>query len=221
MLKKIKSTFFIRLLFTSITEKRKLEFSKYNKNLQNILKLNIINYREFSGRFLIERKNGIFEEYDSFNSRLVFKGKYLNGKRNGRGKEYDNFKYEGEFLNGKRNGNGKEYFLSGKLMFEGEYLNGKMWNGIFYDKVYNFGYKINNGKGYIKIYDDNYFDDILLSKLIFEGEYLNGEKNGEGKEYYEKGNLKFEGEYLNGKKWNGKGYDKNGRIFKWRKKWER
>jgi len=48
--------------------------------------------------------------------------------------------------------------------------------------------------------------------LIFEGEYLNGKRNGKGKEYYDKGELKFEGEYLNGKRWNGKGYNINGNI---------
>ena len=49
--------------------------------------------------------------------------------------------------------------------------------------------------------------------LIFEGEYLNGEKNGKGKEYYwNTGKIKFEGEYLNGKRWNGKGFDKSGKL---------
>ncbi len=41
--------------------------------------------------------------------------------------------------------------------------------------------------------------------LEFEGKYLNGERNGEGKEYYQKGNLKFEGDYLEGERWKGKG----------------
>jgi len=55
--------------------------------------------------------------------------------------------------------------------------------------------------------------------MIFEGEYLNGKRNGKGKEYYlddklifEEYKLKFEGEFLNGKKWNGKGYNKKGKI---------
>ena len=53
---------------------------------------------------------------------------------------------------------------------------------------------------------------LIEDKLIFEGEYLNGERNGKGKEYYKDGKLKFEGEYINGKKWNGKGYNKKGKI---------
>ena len=44
--------------------------------------------------------------------------------------------------------------------------------------------------------------------LIFEGEYLNGLKNGKGKEYNYRGQLKFIGEYLNGKR-NGKGIEFN------------
>ena len=36
--------------------------------------------------------------------------------------------------------------------------------------------------------------------MIFEGEYKNGKRNGEGKEFYENGELKFEGEFFNGSK---------------------
>ena len=69
----------------------------------------------------------------------------------------------------------------------------------------NIVYEIKNGNGHIKIYHDN-------GKLKFEGEYLNGERNGKGKEYYINGEIKFKGDYLNGKIWNGKGYNKNGKI---------
>ena len=120
------------------------------------------------------------------------RGIYRIGERNGKGKEYnkyDDLIFEGEYLNGKRNGKGREYYdENGYLKFEGEYLNGKR-----------------NGKG--KEYNDN-------GKLLFEGEYLNGERNGKVREYYWKGKGKFlfEGEYLNGKRWNGKGYNIDGKI---------
>ena len=90
---------------------------------------------------------------------------------------------------GDRNGKGKEYDISTRyryMIFEGEYLDGKR-----------------NGKG-----KEYYFDD----KLEFEGEYLIGKRNGKGKEYYYDGELKFEGEYVNGNKWNGNGYNKEGKI---------
>ena len=38
--------------------------------------------------------------------------------------------------------------------------------------------------------------------LEFEGEYLNGERTGKGKEYDSNGKLEYEGEYLNGLKKN-------------------
>ena len=37
-------------------------------------------------------------------------------------------------------------------------------------------------------------------QLIYIGEYLNGKRNGEGKEYNEKGELIYEGKFINGKK---------------------
>ena len=51
-----------------------------------------------------------------------------------------------------------------------------------------------------------------FSKLLFEGEYLNGKRNGKGKEYHYNGKLEFEGEYKYDIKWNGKGYDPDGKI---------
>ena len=44
-------------------------------------------------------------------------------------------------------------------------------------------YKIENGRGFIKEYNSK-------GLLIFEGEYNNGEKNGNGKEYWNNGNIK-------------------------------
>ena len=46
-----------------------------------------------------------------------------------------------------------------------------------------------------------------------EKENSDGKRNGKGIEYNYDSKIKFEGEYLNGEKWNGKGYDKNGKII--------
>ena len=67
---------------------------------------------------------------------------------------------------------------------------------------YKIGEKNGKGKEYI----------INTNILIFEGEYINRKRNGKGKEYYYDGILEFEGEYLNGKRWNGKGYNKFGKL---------
>ena len=152
MYKNIKSLYIIKIIFSFFFECKKLKLVKSNKSLQNILDINIINYKHIIGIYIVKGKNGLIKEYNGYDNVLIFEGKYLNGKRNGKGKEfYQNglIKFEGEYLNGKRNGKGKEYFDNGKLLFEGEYLNGER-----------------NGKG--KLYN-------RVGKLEFEGEYLNGE----------------------------------------------
>ena len=86
MLKNIKAIFFIKILFSHANEKLKLEIIKYNKSLQNILDINIINYKIFSGRYIIYDSNIKGKEYNSYEDRLIFKGDYKNGKINGKGK---------------------------------------------------------------------------------------------------------------------------------------
>ena len=221
MLKNIKSTYFIKLLFSYVNEKQKLKIVKFNKKLQNIINMSIINYKFFTGKYLIYESNGVGKEYLATNDELLFEGEYFHGERKGKGKEYYKlFIYEGEYLNGKRNGEGKEYFCNGDLKFEGEYLNGKRngkgkeydWSGgeckLSFEGEYLNGRKWirtrNLGKKKINIdigreYDEN-------GKLIFEGEYLNGKRNGKGKEYYYNGDLSFEGEYLYNYKRKGKYY---------------
>ena len=113
MVEKIKSLYFIKKLFLCVDEKKKLEIVKCNKNLQKNIDISIINYKFFTGRYIIYESNNIGKEYNSDNDLLIYEGEYLNGKRNGKGKEYDRdgyLKFEGEYLNGKRNGKGKEYY---------------------------------------------------------------------------------------------------------------
>ena len=104
MLQNIKSTYFIKLIYTFVDEAQKLKLIRYNKGLQKNLDISIINYKHFSRRHIIYESNGIAKEYHN-DEKLIFEGEYLNGKRNGKGKEYywnkDNLKFEGEYLNGK------------------------------------------------------------------------------------------------------------------------
>jgi len=221
MMANIKTLFFIKHIFTFINDKIKLKLIRYNKNLQNNLSINIINYQILSGRYIIYETKDKGKEYMCYNDKLIYEGEYLNGKRNGKGKEYykdknenDYLLYEGEYLNGKRNGKGKEYHIYHKqLMYEGEYLCGKKWNGKGYDEEGNLIYELKNGKGYVKKYynyDDNYED---FPEIFCEGEYLNGGLNGRVKEYLVSDNLIFEGEYLNGKR-NGKGKEyRDGKLL--------
>ena len=201
-IKNIKSTYFIQKLFEYIYEDIKLKLVVYNKNIQKILDINIINYKFMSGKYIVYESNGLAKEYNSYNDELIFKGEYLNRKRNGKGEEYEDDKlvFSGEYLNSKRNGIGKEYYED-ILMFEGEYLNGKKWNGKGYSKNGNIIYELKDGNGLVKGYDRK-------NGILFIGFYKNGEKNGKGEEYktHDK-SLIFEGEYYYGRRWNGKKYD--------------
>ena len=170
MMENIKSKYFIQFIFSFVFESYKLGLVKYNKNLQNKLGINLINYKFWSGKYIIYKINGNGKEYDS-NDDLIYEGEYLNGKRNGKGKEYrnGNLIFKGEYLNGERNGKGKEYF-NNKLLFEGEYYKGTQWIGKLYDcsgKIINELKREKSGR--IK----EYFN----GKLTFDGEFLNNERN--------------------------------------------
>ena len=56
MLKKSKSIYFIKRLFSFVDEKNKLDIIKYNKNMQKILDISLINYKFFSDRYIIFEK---------------------------------------------------------------------------------------------------------------------------------------------------------------------
>jgi len=161
------------------------------------------NFKEFN--------DGYLYKYDKF-KRLIFEGEFINGEKNGKGIEYftnGDIEFEGEYKNDKRHGKGKEYHYNLKLKFEGEYKYGKKWDGVEYRLNGDVVNKYQDGKGFIKEYN-NY------NNLIFEGEYLNGERNGKGKEYiFDNGEIiEFEGEFLNGKKsGKGKEYLDNKLIF--------
>ena len=56
MLKKIKSTYFSKNIFSYLNERIKLNIIKYNKALQKIANINIINYKIFTRSFYYYRK---------------------------------------------------------------------------------------------------------------------------------------------------------------------
>ena len=230
--KDIKSKFNFEEIFSFIEQRHKLNIIIYNKELQKIFGVNIQDYKEISGRYKIGGKNGKGSEYTLDKKNLIFEGEYKKGRRNGNGKEYyqdEKLKFEGEYSNGEKwngkgfnkngiidfqiengNGKGKEYYKNGKLKFEGKYKNGKR-NGkgkeYYQDEKLKFEGEYKNGKRNGK--GKEYYKD---EKLNFEGEYLYDRRNGKGKEYYYSGELKFEGEYFYGERWNGKSYNKNGKI---------
>ena len=157
----INSSFIKKNVFSFLSEKQLLNLIKYNKLIQNLLSVDITNYKKISFKYKIGEKNGKGKEYLIESNCLIFEGEYLNGKRNGEGKEYNKYGeliFEGIYLNGKKV-KGKEYNDCGQLIFEGEYLNEERLNGKA--KEYNF-----------------------FGELIFKGDILNGRRwNGKIKEY--------------------------------------
>ena len=230
MLESIKSSFFLKLLFSLIDDVKKLKVIKYNKVLQQKIDISLYNYKVFSGRYLVyEKGKGKAFEYNGYNDKVIFEGEYSNGQRNGKGKEFfDNgaLKFEGEYLEGKRikgreleklgyiiyegeykNGKrskGIEYDGDGGLVFEGEYLNGKKWNGEGRNEYYKFVTKIKEGRGIGLEYN-------VDTETLYQGGFLNGEKNGRAMESCS-GMITFIGEYKNGKIWNTDGI-KDGKGF--------
>ena len=184
MLENIKTSFFSKILFSFINEKKKLDIVKYNKTIQNNLEITLVNYKEYSGRYIIYENKRKGKIYDAYQDILLYEGEILNGKKNGKGKEYEleydysYLIYEGEFINGER---------KGKENFDDELFIGKRYLWKKKDGYYEFK------EGIVYQYD-------TYGNLLFEGEYLNGKRNGKCKEYNERGKLLFEGEYLNGKK---------------------
>ena len=213
MLENIKSSFFIKILFFSLYDKTLLKLIKYSTKWQKYININLINYKIFSGKYIIYETKEKGKIYDALNDTLLYEGGIKDGKKNGKGKEYNEIGtiiHEGEYFNGKRKQSGSIYGFIEQ-----------------YDKDGNLVLKTNNItdkiNGIIKEYN-------MESQLIFEGEYLNGERNGKGKEYewipkqtyyvceldndYPtikvkdwSCNLIYEGEYLNGER-HGKGKGK-------------
>ena len=88
MLKNVEASYFIKLLFSYLEEKKKLGIVKYNERLKHMIDISLINYKYFSRKYLIH-ENGKVKEYIGYNDQLIYEGEYLNGKRNGKGKEYN------------------------------------------------------------------------------------------------------------------------------------
>ena len=64
MLNKIKSPYIKKGIISFLNEKRKLSLFIYNKKIQNIFDINIINYKLFKGVYKIAEKNGKGKEYN-------------------------------------------------------------------------------------------------------------------------------------------------------------
>jgi len=76
MLKNIKSTYLVDIIFSYVEELQQLKLIKYNKSIQENMSISIINYKHYSGKYLKIDSNGIGREYDGYDDSLIFEGKY-------------------------------------------------------------------------------------------------------------------------------------------------
>ena len=132
MIEKIKSVYILKRILLNLCKETKLKIMMINKKMMIKLNINLLDFKIFSGKYFVGKRNGKGKEYNSYNDKLLFEGEYIDGKRFGKGKEYDidgKLLFEGKYMNGKRNGKGKEYFNDGTLKFEGIYLFGVKYNG--------------------------------------------------------------------------------------------
>ena len=180
-----------------------------------------LNGKRYKGKgYNIERKleleiekDGSIKEYYSEN-KLKFEGKIFYGRKwNGKGFNYEG-KEEYEIKNGK--GYVKEYDYEGKLLFEGEYINGER-NGKG-KEYFNIEIISDKDKKFFPFLSGNILKDLDNKNFLFFNPNIkynneNLEENMNQKRIINK--IKFEGEYLNGKRWNGKGFNHEGKeVFK-------
>ena len=88
MLKNIKSSYIIKIIFSYTNEEQKIKIIKYNKTLQKNLNINIINYKHFKGTYIEYSSNGKGTENLSYDNIKIYDGDFQNGERNGKGNEY-------------------------------------------------------------------------------------------------------------------------------------
>ena len=114
MIKRIKSSYFIKILFLYIDKKHKLEIVKYNKSLQKNIDISIINSKHLARSYVICEPNGFGKEYNGKDDSLLFVSEYLKGQRNEEGKQYycNQIIFEGEYLKGKKMEKEKNMMIS-------------------------------------------------------------------------------------------------------------
>ena len=92
MIFNVKSKYILEIIFSNLEESHRLYIIKYNNNLKNNLGFDLGYYKNYSGRYKIEDKDGRAKEYSLYSRILLFDGEYKNGRRSGKGNEYY-FKY--------------------------------------------------------------------------------------------------------------------------------
>ena len=75
--KSIKSSYNLKEIFCFVNQRRTLKLIIYNKNIQKKLKVNIVDYKNASGKYKVGRRNGKGSEYTQNTNILIFEGEYM------------------------------------------------------------------------------------------------------------------------------------------------
>ena len=91
MFENIKSLHISKNIFCYLNQRIKLNIIQYNKSLQNLQNINIIDYRILSGKYIVYEKydknrKGKGKLYDTCDNTLLFEGEFLESKKMERGK---------------------------------------------------------------------------------------------------------------------------------------
>ena len=86
--KNLKSDYFIRIIFDNLEKRKTLEIIKYNKNIKNRIKIDTINYKEYSETYssikieikLAKNKYGKFININDDNNRIYYHIYFNNSK---------------------------------------------------------------------------------------------------------------------------------------------
>ena len=86
--KNLKSDYFIRIIFDNLKKRKTLEMLKYNKNIKNRIKIDTINYKEYSETYssikieikLAKNKYGKFININDDNNRIYYHIYFNNSK---------------------------------------------------------------------------------------------------------------------------------------------
>ena len=80
----------LKILLTFSAELKILKILRYNKNLQNIVDIDLNFYKNYAKKYIIykDNKRNFGREFDNGNV-LLYEGGFINGQRSGKGKEFN------------------------------------------------------------------------------------------------------------------------------------
>ena len=110
MLENIKSKYIIiKNVFDLLEPRHKLKIIAYNKSLQGKCSININDYKNTAGCYVIKEVNGKYKIKTIENDLLIYEGDYFKGKKHGKGKLYKIMEAK---LSELENQKGNELFLN-------------------------------------------------------------------------------------------------------------